>query len=70
MTSIHYCATVSQSNRFTTYGFDCPADLVRFLAQPPFPIIQITHLFEIPYQHPVYLGILSSEEDPRPDLAP
>lgn len=60
MTSIHYCATVLQPNHFTTYGFDCPADLVRFLARPPFPIIHIAYLFEIPYQHPIYLGTVSA----------
>jgi hypothetical protein len=60
MTSMHYCVTALHLSGFRTYGFDSPVDLVQFLAQPPTRIIHIVRLFEIPYQHPVYCGIVSS----------
>lgn len=61
MTSSHYCVTCLHPFGFRTYGFMCPIDLVRFLRRPPDHLIQITSLFEIRYQHPVYLGIVSAE---------
>ncbi len=63
MTSIHYCVSVTQINGFHTYGFQHPVDLVDFLlrSHETFRIVAVNHIFEILYEHPVYLGTVSSD---------
>jgi hypothetical protein len=61
MTSLLYGVTVLQYGQITTHAFQRPVDLVRFLMRPGGYVLHVARVFEIPFQHPVYLGTVTAE---------